>query len=106
MHARTFVSGTALGAAAMYWLDPLAGRRRRARSRQRAFHATLQAEHAVGVLTRDLTHRGEGLLGAMARWRRRDSASDEVLKERVRARLGRFCSHPSAVEVECHDGRV
>lgn len=106
MGGRTFVAGTALGAAAMYWLDPQAGRRRRALSRQRAMRMTHKVEHDASVLARDFTHRQRGLVGVVGRVLRSRTTTDEVLRERVRARLGRLCSHPGAIEVECHDGRV
>ncbi len=35
-----------------------------------------------------------------------EPASDRVLVERVRAKLGRYVSHPSAIEVVAHDGDV
>jgi uncharacterized membrane protein len=106
MGGRTFVAGTALGAAAMYWLDPQAGRRRRALSKQRAVRATHDLEHGASVLARDFTHRQRGLIGAVGRVLRSRATTDEVLRARVRARLGRLCSHPGAVEVECQDGRI
>jgi hypothetical protein len=31
---------------------------------------------------------------------------DAMLANRVRARLGQFCSHPDAIEVDCRDGRI
>jgi uncharacterized membrane protein len=106
MGGRTFVAGTALGAAAMYWLDPQAGRRRRALSRQRTMRMTHNVEHDASVLARDFTHRQRGLVSVIGRVLRSRTTTDEVLRERVRARLGRLCSHPGAIEVECQDGRV
>jgi uncharacterized membrane protein len=37
---------------------------------------------------------------------RRNAPSDTVLHERVRAALGRVASHPHAIKVDAHDGRV
>jgi uncharacterized membrane protein len=90
----------------MYWLDPEAGRRRRALSRQRAMRMTHKVEHDASVLARDFTHRQQGLVGAIGRVVRSRTTTDDVLRERVRARLGRLCSHPGAIDVECREGRV
>jgi uncharacterized membrane protein len=101
-----FLRGALLGAAAMYWLDPVSGRRRRALTRQRFTHAAHQAVDETEVMARDLAHRARGIVrGARARLRP-SPVDDTVLEERVRAKLGRVCSHPSSVEVVCHAGWV
>jgi uncharacterized membrane protein len=102
-----------LGAALVYWLDPQRGARRRGEARQMAVHAAKEASHAAGVTSRDMAHRFHGIVARM-RGRaaellsraRREKADDLVLAARVRAKLGRVCSHPSAVTVTCQDGRV
>jgi uncharacterized membrane protein len=103
----------ALGAALAYWLDPDRGARRRGEARQMAVHATKRASYAAGVTSRDLTHRFQGIVarirgGAadLLSRARAEQADDAVLAARVRARLGRVCSHPSAVTVTCHEGSV
>lgn len=107
------LGGAAAGAALVYWLDPAQGARRRAEARQKALHAAKEAAGAASVTGRDLEYRTRGLW-AEARsglWEaverlRGETPSDRVLAERVRARLGRLCSHPSAIRVESHGGQV
>jgi uncharacterized membrane protein len=100
------VSGAAVAAAAMYWLDPASGRRRRARLRDQLRSAASDMWDGLVVGGRDLAHR---LQGAAARARSsfdEDVIDDSVLVERVRTRLGRAVSHPRAVDVTASQGRV
>jgi hypothetical protein len=95
-----------LGAGIMYVFDPTQGRRRRARLRDASVRLSHTAREATVVTARDVQHR---LTGLAARTRGRlkpDLAGDDVLVERVRARLGRLVSHPGAVDVKAHDGVV
>ena len=96
----------AIGAAAMYFLDPQAGRRRRARTRDKAEHAARKLRHAYDVTARDTHHRMMGLQAVGRRLLRREGADDQTLVGRVRAALGRYVSHPHAIEVEAHNGEV
>ncbi|MBX3155047.1 MAG: SRPBCC family protein [Deltaproteobacteria bacterium] len=57
----TVLSASALGAAAMYFLDPDRGRRRRARVAEATTHATRVEKAFLGKAWRDATHRAEGL---------------------------------------------
>jgi uncharacterized membrane protein len=100
------LSGAAVTAAVMYWLDPSSGRRRRARFRDRLGSAARDMRAAVGVGSRDLAHR---LRGAAARTRSlfdADVVDDPTLVERVRTCLGRTVAHPGALEVSAVEGRV
>lgn len=96
----------AIGAAAMYFFDPQAGRRRRARTRDKAEHAARKLRHAYDVTARDTRHRMMGLQAMGRRLLRRDEADDRTLVGRVRSVLGRYVSHPHAVEVDAHNGEV
>ena len=107
------LGGAAVGAALVYWLDPQRGARRRAEVKQRAVHAAKEASAAAQVSSRDIANRSRGLAArvrsrlADVRARIRGEVEDDsILAARVRAKLGHFCSHPGAVEVQCHDGRV
>jgi uncharacterized membrane protein len=84
--------GGALGALAMYFLDPHEGRRRRARTRDKMVHAGKRLNEAGRVTARKLFEHEE--------------VSDAVLVERVRAELGRAVSHPHAIEVAADHGHV
>jgi uncharacterized membrane protein len=95
-----------LGAGLMYLFDPERGSRRRALVRDKAVHAWKVTETAVGKTSRDLQNRARGLAATTKGVMVREDVSDEVLIERVRARLGRVVSHPRAIEVTSDQGRV
>ena len=96
----------AFGAVAMYFLDPQSGRRRRARTRDKAVHAGRVLNRAGRVTARDARQRVSGLIADTRRLSRREQVSDEVLVGRVRAVLGRAVSHPHAVDVFVSGGHV
>jgi len=98
--------GAALGAAAMYWLDPATGRRRRSLLRDRLGSAAGDFAEGVSVGGRDLWHRTRGIDARMRSVLTPDNATDEVLVERVRAALGRAVSHPGAIDVAARNGQV
>jgi hypothetical protein len=103
----TFLRGAALGAAAMYLLDPDRGRRRRAVARDKLRSAASQASTFVDAAGRDARHRLRAVRVRAARIGSGDEApSDVVLVERVRARLGRVVRHPHALRVHAERGRV
>ena len=55
---------------------------------------------------RDIANRTKGI-AASARGRfASDKVDDTILFERVRAKLGRVCTHPRAIDVEAADGDV
>ena len=98
--------GSALGALAMYFLDPQSGRRRRARTRDQLAHTARQLAQAREVAARDAAHRAQGIAAMAGRLFHREAVSDDALVGRVRAVLGRFVSHPHAIEVAAGAGRV
>jgi uncharacterized membrane protein len=100
------LAGLGFGAGLMYFLDPERGARRRAGIRDRVTHAVNVTGDAAGATGRDLAHRASG---AAARFRGTfagEPVDDRVLVDRVRARLGRFVSHPHAIDVDASDGVV
>jgi hypothetical protein len=101
-----FLGGLGLGAGAAYFLDPDLGRRRRSLIRDQMVSLQHRAEDAYGKASRDLQHRVEGTFAEVNSLFTTDNAPDHVVRERVRAKLGRFVSHPHAVEVDVDDGRV
>jgi len=94
------------GAAIMYTLDPQSGRRRRAVVRDKVTRAWNKTEDALETLSSDVTNRARGVYSETTSRVRREQAPDDVLTERVRARLGRFSSHPGSIEVTVSGGRV
>src|SRR5919199_56369 len=100
------LAGVGLGAALMFFLDPARGRRRRGLVRDQVVHGLNVTEESLGSTARDLRNRAGGL-AAEARSRARGrGTSDDILVERVRAKLGRVASHPRAISVAARDGRV
>ncbi len=98
--------GAGLGAGIMYLLDPQQGRRRRALARDKAVHGMRLAGTALGKTSRDVGNRTRGLAARLEGRLKGDGAGDEVIAERVRARLGHVVSHPGAIEVRVEDGHA
>jgi uncharacterized membrane protein len=94
------------GALAMYFLDPQAGRRRRARTRDKFEHYQRRVRDAYDVTLRDTRHRAHGVVATSRRLLRRESVPDERLAARVRAVLGRYVSHPHALKVTIEQAAV
>jgi uncharacterized membrane protein len=92
----------------MYITDPQTGRRRRALARDKVQHLVNKTGDAIQVTTRDLNNRVQGIRAEASRRIIGSSvvSDDQLLMERVRAKLGRAVSHPHAIKVEAHDGRV
>ena len=103
----SLLAGVGAGMAAMYFLDPARGARRRARLRDAATHATHLAADACATTSRDTLHRAQGTVAAVRNvvWGDR-VVDDSVLIGRVRSRLGREVSHPHAIQVEVVNGAV
>lgn len=98
------LAALAAGAAAMYYLDPQMGRRRRALVRDRL----VAVSHDAGGYAQAKGRRaGDRLKGAWAHMAGSSApSSDAQLRERIRARLGRTISHPRAVQVQVDGGQV
>jgi uncharacterized membrane protein len=103
---RSLVAGIGVGAAVTYFLDPDRGARRRARVRDMVAHAASLTRRAVGATSRDALHRTYGTAASLRSFVRREPVDDQVLADRVRAKLGRLVSHPHAVGVMASDGVV
>lgn len=94
------------GAALVYFLDPASGARRRARVRDTIAHSSVVTRRAAGKTSRDLAHRISGTAASLQQFAQTDSPDDDVLLERVRAKLGRVVSHPHAIDVIVNGGTV
>ena len=99
-HTAKYLLVAALGAASMYLLDPVRGRRRRSVIRGKLMRGVAQSRRATGFMGRGARNRLQGALI------RSNDVSDEVLAERVRAALRRVTSHPNAIDVSCSEGVV
>jgi hypothetical protein len=95
-----------LGAGLMYLLDPQAGGRRRALARDQAVHGLKKGGVAAGKTARDLANRTRGLVAETGSKLHHEQVDDQVLSDRVRSKMGRLVSHPSAIEVAAQDGCV
>jgi uncharacterized membrane protein len=99
----------AFGGAAMYLFDPTRGRRRRALLRDqavKAVSAAYGARDALNVGKRDLSNRSRGMAARLSSIFVRRKASDDAIAARVRSKMGRYVSHPGAVDVVARDGAV
>jgi uncharacterized membrane protein len=105
MKLTSFPGGVLLGAGLMYFLDPIRGRKRRARINEAVMHAQRQERELIAKAGRDARHRARGMV-ERAKHRPSPDAPDQVIDSRVRACLGRAVSHPGALDVVVHDGRV
>jgi hypothetical protein len=104
-NSRLFL-GAALGAGLVYLLDADRGRRRRALLRDKLVRAANVTYDAVDTTTRDMANRSRGIVAVTRSRFRNEPVSDAVLTERVRSKLGRWTSHPGAIELEARDGHV
>jgi len=104
----TTLAALAAGATAMYYLDPEAGRRRRAVVLDKAGSATQRAGTLAQAQGRHALDRMKGILATgRAQWAGASGPLDDrKLHDRVRARLGRLVAHPKAVQVMVVEGRV
>ncbi|MGI9102608.1 MAG: SRPBCC family protein [Terriglobales bacterium] len=100
------LAGLGLGAGIMYLADPGRGRRRRATACDKLTSTLNHAERAVGRTLHDLGHRAQGAMSETVAALLPERVPDEVLRDRVRTRLGRLTAHPGAIEVAVKDGRV
>lgn len=100
------VSGVGIGAGLMYILDPNSGKRRRAMVGDKVIHLAHVVEDGVESAARDVNNRAHGLVARTRTAFTQDDAEDSVIESRVRARLGRYVSHPHAIDVKCEKGRV
>lgn len=98
--------GIAAGALAMYYLDPRAGRRRRALVRDRMVAAGHDASYFARRKAKRAADRLKGYLVAHRPGRLVRPDSDRQLHDRIRARLGHVMHHSRAVEVDVEQGRV
>ena len=101
-----FLGGGAGGAGAMYFWDPGRGKRRRRVFRDRATHALRVLAGRARRLWVDALNHGRGVAHDAAHTLREESVPDDVLVERVRARLGHLLRHTHHIEVIAQQGVI
>jgi hypothetical protein len=106
MDNRMFFGGMAVGAALAMAFDPDNGGRRRALIRDKVARAAHLTARGADATMRDMTNRARGVAAATRGRIWSEDVDDTRLLERVRARLGRACSHPHAIAVEVREGEV
>ena len=106
MDYRALLAGAGFGAFVMFILDPDRGGRRRALVRDKVVHGGRVARRGADATFRDMRHRAIGIVHEARGRMQADEVDDETLIERVRAKLGRVCSHPRAIDVMSTDGDV
>lgn len=98
------VTAMAVGAVAMYYLDPQSGRRRRALVCDKLESLRHEAQDYAQSKGTDAANRIMGL-AAEARSNLADGpVGDQQLAERIRAELGRLVTRPGAIEVAVERG--
>lgn len=105
--AVSLAAGIALGATAMYLLDPDRGRSRRARLEDMALRRVRKAEREAAGLGEDLVNRARGVIakaGAVANCF--TPVDDETLADRVRSRLGHITRHAHTIDSSVSHGVV
>lgn len=99
-------SAFAAGATAMYFLDPVVGRRRRALVRDKG----VAVRHDIGDYARTTSTRMSDRLHGMVAEAKTAMAEapvgDQLLHDRIRTRLGRLVERPGEIAVDVHQGRV
>jgi CBS domain-containing protein len=98
--------GSAVACMLAYFADPRLGRRRRALAGAKLTHAGRSGRRGVGKAGRTVANHTRGLWARIRANLGTESATDEVLQERVRAALGRLSRHVSAIDVAVADGSV
>lgn len=99
------VGGAGLGAALMYLFDPKNGGRRRSLTRDKAGKVARQGGDKLAATARDLRNRSVGTAREATGRFKRQTPTDQVLAERVRAELGHLTT-PGVVEVNAHQGCI
>ena len=100
------VIGTLIGAGAMYLLDPRMGRQRRALLRDQMTKLSNRVPDQIETMADYKAGKARGVVAETARHLRSEELSDETLVARIRAELGRYVSHPGAIEVNVSNGVV
>src|ERR1044071_2997841 len=105
-NALSVIGGVTAGLGLMYFLDPEQGRRRRALVKDQMVHAAYRTGDAVDATSRDIANRARAAVAELRGRLNQEAVIDDILRDRVRARVGAVVGHASSIEVEVQDGRV
>jgi hypothetical protein len=100
------LGSAALGAAAMYVLDPQSGKGRRAVLKDKATSLARKEGEMMAKAGRDLKNRAMSIRPRLAAAMRRESADDRKVAQRICSKAGRALTYPGAVEVSAKEGRI
>ncbi|MGZ5195527.1 MAG: BON domain-containing protein, partial [Ramlibacter sp.] len=102
------VAAFAAGALALFCLESLVMRRRRARIGEKIGSASRRAVRAGEHVARHIADQVKGVVatGSLDRVSSREPENDAQLRERVMARLGHLVSHPGAIDISVREGIV
>jgi osmotically-inducible protein OsmY len=92
--------------AVAFMFDPNQGRRRRALAADQMRRARRKTRDALDATARDISNRTTGIVAATRGRLATEEVDDATLVDRVRAKLGRVCSHPRAIDVVAANGVV
>jgi len=102
----TLTACLAIGAAVMYLLDPDRGRGRRAFVRDKLVSSLRKSARFVDQRSHDLENRVHGMVTERRLRRNKGCLDDNILAERVRAKMGHKIAHPHAIEVAALQGII
>jgi len=100
------LTAASIGAGLSYFFDPVVGNRRRALARDQINHFCNKTGNAADATWRDLQNRAYGLFAELTGAFSTDMADDDVLVQRVRSKMGRYVSHPAAIDVSAQSGTI
>jgi BON domain-containing protein len=106
MNMTSLLVGAGAGAGLMYLLDPDLGNRRRALVRDQLVRARHLTEDAMDATSRDMRNRARGVVAELRSRLVPPDVTDDVLHERVRARLGQTVRYARSIETFVADGAV
>ena len=95
------------GAILMYFLDPRTGTHRRHLLQDKINKLKSTTSDYADGLSEEITNRSTGVVHETAKKFTTDEpVSDDKLEARARSEMGRYVSHPAAVEITSDDGVV
>jgi len=100
------LAGLGTGAAAMYFLDPDRGTRRRAIAADKFRSSARRVSQSSSASRKDLANRGRGLWIETKHLFDRSEAPDAVVEQRIRSKIGRVVSYPHWIRVSANHGKI